>query len=389
MPMQQLDVIVRVAAATLLLVAAAAGRSTRGAAGRYFTPLALCLCGLLAGNSSDPDLRLGGPLAYPAVLLAGYAALCLWWYCLAVFDHTFRPRGAVLWVGVTWLLLSSADRRLFGSALAEAELSHGLVLLGVGMVAHLGWRLLQDRDGDLLDSRRRTRRITALALAGQLGADLGIDLVMGFDWQPPALPILQNTILLAFVAWLLVVEMRTHAAVATAPCLQRGTSASASAEGGSDIPALQVPAEDPTMARLRTLMEVERLFLDPDLTFARFTRAVGASERSVRRLIHEQLGHEHFRTFLNGYRVAEAQRLLGDPARRHDKLTAIAFASGFASLPTFNRVFKEIAGLSPSEFRAGTRRAPPRRCRQNEGPPRRSPVSSSRPDAVCDMSASF
>lgn len=68
-------------------------------------------------------------------------------------------------------------------------------------------------------------------------------------------------------------------------------------------------------------------------------------------MIHRQLGHDHFRHLLNSYRVAEARRILADPARRRDKLIAVAMDSGFASLPSFNRVFRDLEGRTPSAFR--------------------------------------
>lgn len=337
MPPEQIDVIVRVAGATLLLVATVALRGRMAGAAVVFVPLAICLCGFLAGNTPDPRLQLSGPLGALAVLLAGYAAVFLWWFCLAVFDSGFRPRGWVLAIGAAWILIASADRRLFGDRLAQAGLSWALVALGFIMVGHLAWRLLRDREGDLVDRRRRVRRAVVVVLAGQLLADLAVDLVLGLEWSSQAFSILQNTALLASTGWLLSLTPRT-----AGPARSEAVPASRDA----DLPA------DPGLARLRTLIEVDRLHLDPDLTFGDFARAMGASERVVRRLINQQLGHEHFKAFLNVHRVEAARRILSDPARAGDKLTAVAFDSGFASLPSFNRVFKELDGRTPGAFRA-------------------------------------
>jgi AraC-like DNA-binding protein len=305
----------------------------------WFIPFAICLCGFLAGNSPDPELRLSGPLATVAVFLAGYAAVFLWWFCLAVFDGRFRPRGLVLAAGLAWIVIASADRGLFGPRLEEAGLSRVLVPLGLLMVGHLAWRVLRDREGDLIDRRRRMRRAVVVALAGQLLADLAVDLVLGFDWGPQVFSIAQNTAFLAFTAWLLSLTGREPVQ----------TSAAAADATVAASPAPQAPA----LERLRRLMEEERLHLDPELTFGRFVEAMGMPERTVRRLINHDLGHEHFRTFLNTRRVEEARRILGDPARRGDKLIAVALDSGFNSLPSFNRAFKELEGRTPSAFRAG------------------------------------
>lgn len=109
--------------------------------------------------------------------------------------------------------------------------------------------------------------------------------------------------------------------------------------------------DDALHRRLSALMETERLFLDPELSFAAFVERMGASERAVRTLVNHELGYDHFRTFLNHYRIAEARRLLRDPDLA-DKLITVALDSGFASLASFNRAFRSIEGCTPSAYRA-------------------------------------
>lgn len=332
---QELDVIVRVAGATLLVWAALRLRSD----GRlYFVAMVICLCSFLAGNTPDPALQLSRPLGSLAVLLTGYAAVFLWWWCLAVFDVRFKPRGLVLVVGGLWILIASADRGLFGPWLAQIGLSWGLVGLGLLMLAHLAWRVLTDRVDDMIDQRRQSRVAMVILLGGQLLVDLCVDLFLGMDWQPQAFSILQNAAIVAFIGWLLRLDLvgRRVATPSEAPPPLRPTPSAADTAASS---------------RLRRLMEVDRRYLDPDLTFADVVKAIGASERQTRRLIN-QFGYDHFRTFVNACRVAEARRRLADPAHRTDKLIAIAFDCGFASLASFNRVFRDMEGRPPSAFRA-------------------------------------
>ena len=339
----EVDVIVRVAGATLLILAAikAAWRSDRRGAW-IFIALAVCLCGFLAGNTPDAALRLSGPAGQVATLLSGYAAVFLWWYCLTVFDRRFRPRGLVLATGIVWIVIASADRGLFGPALADRGLSWGLVGIGFVMVGHLGWRLARDFRGDLIDVRRRARVIVVVLLAAQLLADLIVDVVLGLDWRPRGFTIAQNLALLAFTGWLLQLDARLH--TGTAPDAVRRP---APVDPGTS----PAPAVIGLAARLQRLIEVERVHLDGDLSLDRFVAMMGASERTVRHLINRELGHDHFRTFLNANRMVEARRLLSDPARRQDKLIAIALDSGFASLPSFNRVFRESEACTPGAFR--------------------------------------
>lgn len=341
MEVSQLDIVLRAAGATALLcLAALLVRDGRGRIpGRLFAPLAVCLAGFLAGNTPDPALRLSGPAGEAAHLLSGYAAAFIWWFCLACFDRGFRLRGPVLAVGLAWIVIASADRGLLGPALAGLGLSRLLVLLGFAMVAHLAWRLLGDRAGDLVEARRHARVLVVVLLGGQLLLDLAVDLLLGFDWRPRGFAMAQNAAILGFTLWL--AGRLLHADVARLAFA--GPPAAMPAMPGQD---------DRLVARLKALVEVERVHLDPDLDLATFVRRMGAPERTVRRLINHQLGHDHFRAFLNACRMAEARRLLADPARAGDKLIAIAHDSGFASLASFNRVFREQEGCTPSAYRA-------------------------------------
>ena len=51
--------------------------------------------------------------------------------------------------------------------------------------------------------------------------------------------------------------------------------------------------------------------------------------------------------FINNLRIEHARGLLS----RGGRITDVAYASGFSSIRTFNRVFSEEYGCSPSEYR--------------------------------------
>ena len=55
-----------------------------------------------------------------------------------------------------------------------------------------------------------------------------------------------------------------------------------------------------------------------------------------------------FLQYLNSYRISKA---VNDLAKSEDSITEVAFRSGFESIKTFNRVFKQLKGCSPTEYK--------------------------------------
>ena len=66
--------------------------------------------------------------------------------------------------------------------------------------------------------------------------------------------------------------------------------------------------------------------------------------------LNQQLGQNFFE-FVNGFRIAAAERCLADPGDQRSILD-IALACGFGSKSTFNAVFKRMTGLTPTAFRS-------------------------------------
>ena len=103
-------------------------------------------------------------------------------------------------------------------------------------------------------------------------------------------------------------------------------------------------------ARLLEHVEREKPYLHPEITLPRLALALEIPVAHLSRVINEHLGRNFFE-FINHYRVEEAKRRLAGPDASSDKLITIALDCGFNSLATFNRVFKELSGRTPSEFR--------------------------------------
>lgn len=96
-------------------------------------------------------------------------------------------------------------------------------------------------------------------------------------------------------------------------------------------------------------METARPYLDSDLSRDDIARTFSISAHNVSQIINEEL-EVNFYEFINRYRVEEVKRKLGAGEQAQKTLLAIAFEAGFTSKSSFNRVFKQHTGMTPTQY---------------------------------------
>jgi AraC-like DNA-binding protein len=100
--------------------------------------------------------------------------------------------------------------------------------------------------------------------------------------------------------------------------------------------------------RLGYLMTQEKIYTDMELSLADLSSKLMVSPHQLSEIINEHL-RMNFSSYLNGFRVRDAERLLG--ARPDATILEIAFEVGFSSKASFNAHFLKQTGLTPSEYR--------------------------------------
>jgi AraC-like DNA-binding protein len=108
-------------------------------------------------------------------------------------------------------------------------------------------------------------------------------------------------------------------------------------------------------ARLREIKShVARNLCKASMSIGTVAAAHGLSDRYVQRLFEAE--GTTFTTFIVHQRLARAYRLLRNPLHTDRRISAIAEACGFVDVSHFNRIFRRLYGLSPSEVRDEGRR---------------------------------
>lgn len=101
--------------------------------------------------------------------------------------------------------------------------------------------------------------------------------------------------------------------------------------------------------KLNVLMHNAKPFLDEDLALASLSAILEVPDKKLSTLLNQNMGTS-FYDYINGHRVEEFKSRLATPDSNTYTLLAIAYDCGFKSKSSFNRVFKNTTGLSPSEY---------------------------------------
>jgi AraC-like DNA-binding protein len=103
------------------------------------------------------------------------------------------------------------------------------------------------------------------------------------------------------------------------------------------------------LQKLTRLMEEEKPYLDGELTLQELSDKLGITKHHLTQILNTKL-IRNFYAFVNEYRIEEVKRRLADPKNRNLKIMSIAYDSGFNSKTSFNTIFKNHTGMTPSEY---------------------------------------
>lgn len=103
------------------------------------------------------------------------------------------------------------------------------------------------------------------------------------------------------------------------------------------------------LRRVISLMETEKLYLDPEFKISEIANRLSTSTNIISQVLNQET-NKNFYEFVNEYRIAEAMKRLSDPKFSHITILGVAMDSGFSNKNTFNRLFKKHTGLTPTQF---------------------------------------
>jgi len=100
---------------------------------------------------------------------------------------------------------------------------------------------------------------------------------------------------------------------------------------------------------LKRVMMNEKPYLNPSLTIHDLAQLINIPAHVLSKVINREF-HNNFFEFVNAYRIKEFQQRAFSSEYKNMTILAVAFDCGFNSKSAFNRIFKDITGITPGVF---------------------------------------
>ncbi len=313
----------------VLLVRGISGRNRAAALLGSMLVLAAVAASLILANT--PFDRHAAPLSSAAEVLLALIAGPL--VVAGVRQLLGRP---IPWLLLAFLLLAAC--LAIGSA-ASMGADPTLYAVPIQIAFTLwAWLIFAGARSAVHDDRRRRAHQRARAALALLLAVSGVHLAQITRLAVPEnellRPIVPLTLALLFIALTLAAALRLFSPQTLSPL-------SPEVAGEEDAFLL---------GRLRSWLEEERRYADPDL---RIHDAAAALGRPVAELsaAANAAGHAGFPGYLQWFRIEQAKDQLADPAERRTSIDAIGLGCGFRSRSAFYQAYRRETGVTPGEYR--------------------------------------
>jgi len=343
MPLESLDLALR--AAVIALLAVLAVLVWRDLGRQWSGRLAIALA--LGSAAHAATFNIGGPAALalafaPLIALATADIVVLWLFCRALFDDGFALR----WLhGVIWLAVFGFS---LVSCLVLAPAGHTRLvivannLLALGFVGLTLAQTIGSWSADLVEGRRRVRAFAVIAAIAYGGVNALLQIASVGSGPSELANVINAAMFLVVVGAVALMLLQIDAGDVFAPEAPQVVAPDAIAPRAADRRLVEA---------LMRLMADERIYRQENVTIGMLASRLSIPEYRLRRLINGELGYRNFNTFLNNHRIEEAKAALADPAQAEVPVITIAMDAGFQSLGPFNRAFKAVTGVTPTEYR--------------------------------------
>ena len=298
--------------------------------------------------TNEASLRESVPVLLPlAIILSIGSPYFLWSFAKCVFDSPLPGTGKIsafvaLGIATCVILLFEAT---FDRSVVEATFTISRIVFLI-IVVNTMWIAVTGRPDDLLEPRRRFRTVFVVLISVTTTVILIAELVIGMTAPAGWLSMLNAVLIGGLTMGLAIPMLKLNEELI--PMRNQWCGAEPETTKSS-LGAADRVLHDKLMTAMGS-----GTYRRTGLTISALADELGYPEHQLRRLINRHLGFRNFSAFLNSYRIEEAKDRLADPERARTPVLTIALDLGYGSLGPFNRAFKAMTEMTPTEYRDRT-----------------------------------
>ena len=293
--------------------------------------LAFCALSYLIVDGVTMPIPIG---LYPFLIGAFTLPYVFWIFSRSLFDDHFELKAWMFWLlllvivlqslfflinSLRWLELS--PNFIPVSWIAQHSLSLFFVVLGI-------LEAVRNKAADLLTNRLKFRNSFILFTAGLMVLTLLSEIAFQGKEAPLTLELLQKIVIAGLTYYYAI----RRTSFKSGFFVEKATN--------KEEPVYTAVDQD-LLDTLTDLMDKQQIWKTEGLTIRELADLMAVKEYRLRQTINQHLNFRNFNDFLNSYRIAEASKLLADPAKKQFTVLEIAYEMGYSSLSPFNKAFKK------------------------------------------------
>jgi AraC-like DNA-binding protein len=264
-----------------------------------------------------------------------------WLFTLSLFKKDFKTTAIYAVIAVVYSFFILMERLVQFRFVEQLPLWWAWVvnLSSIALVLHLLYVTLTERNDDLIEKRRQSRvylvYITVIMTITVTSFSFYVLNHQQYSHLQPTINIIAIWPIIVLVSyWLFSMQENSFAFDVVK-------------DKGSEL-----NSRDTELKKKLDYEIIEnKAFLENSLSIETLAKRLAVSSYRLREFINQTLSFDNFSTYINGYRIHAVKQEFQKPDKSHIPILTIALESGFNSLSTFNRAFKSIEGVTPSEFR--------------------------------------
>ncbi|TPH18118.1 helix-turn-helix domain-containing protein [Litorilituus lipolyticus] len=311
-----------------------------------FILLMLCSCGYLLSALLQPEQD--SLVAWLLQITLNALPGVFWLVSLSVFgDHTILQRWQYIVASLTMMvpLSTSIIELTFAISLQDFDaiyglIKYGMLLLELVLICHALIISFKHWRDDLVQERRYIRG-GVIAISGlYIFSVIVLEQLFKVEWA--GLEIVTSFLLAALITAInfLLFQLKQSSLFET-------VKPKASVEANN----IELPKQSQELLKVVESMEQDKLYQQDGLTIAGLAKHLSIHEYKLRNLINGELNYRNFNDFLNYYRIKEVTESLASTDYNHLPVLTLALESGFRSLSSFNKAFKNTHGITPTAYR--------------------------------------